>query len=191
MFQWEFLGDWREPQHPSFTPVALDGELLRVSHSAMGLHGLIGELVRDLCGQILQHCRFNTAVLALLIHRCCLVEQQGNGRILGKPFRKREGDALVSADWPFKYDALLGVLYSALEGSARKSDCRRRNQNSLCVEACQQMIEALPHGADYVALVHEQAVIGNLIRGNRIPTHFGDWPDIDLRLFEISKKQGH
>src|SRR6185369_10584670 len=103
--------------------------------------------------------------------------------------RERVLDRLVHADGPVEHYALLRVLGRALHRYAAQAHEARADQDSLRVDAVQEVAKALAFLADAVLDRDFHAVEEQLVGVDALAAHLLDLADLHLAAIEVGVEQ--
>ena len=147
---------------------------LGVTEAAVSLHGLIRSLKASIRCQPLRHIGFgptgNSVVQhpsGLAYHELCRVQAHLR-------FGQRKGHTLVFANWSTKNHPLVGVTYGSAQGSLANPQRFGGDQNTLGVQARNQILESFTLFPHSIGNADRQIVVDHLTGRHRVAANFVD-----------------
>src|SRR5258708_22491550 len=176
----ELFGNWSQALRDGLREQPLYLVFLRVAHSAMREHRMGGRTEGRTPGEKLRRICIGATGLFAVVERGRFHRHQPC-RLDGTPdFRERMLDGLVLADGSIEYDALPCIARGATQRVLGDSDRTGGDDDTLGVEAVQEVVETLPFFADSILLGNEQVLDENRIRVDGGPAQLRNPPHFDL-----------
>src|ERR1700722_11572978 len=176
----ELFGDRSKALQDRFAEEPLHLVFLGVAHSAMREHRLGGRIEGRPPGEKLRRIRIGAAGLFAVVERG-LFHRHQPCRLDGTPdFRQRMLDGLVLAYGSIEYHPLPCVARGATQRVLGYSDRTGGDDDTLGVEAVQEVVKPPPLFADSILLGNEQVLDENRIRINGGSAHLRNAPHFDL-----------
>ena len=162
-----------------------------VAVAAVGLQGHIGGPETGFRRQPFGHVGFLAAGFVAIDQPGGFGHHQRGGFEAGSRLGKRKGDPLVLADGPAKDLPLPGVAHRPAQRGAADADGLRRDEDSLGVEAIEQVVKAFALLTDAIRHGNRQIVVDNLASRDRIAAELGNRRDADFGALQFGEQQGH
>src|SRR5256885_1896281 len=135
---------------PDVAEESLHRELAHVAVASMQLHGLVGDLVRDLRGEELRHGDLGHALLAAGVERRGMVDERARSLEVGREVGHAVAQRLPGGERLAEGRPLAQVRERVLERLRGPGEREYGRHEALALEAGRELLEAPPPDADQV-----------------------------------------